>query len=76
MFILFDQEYNTELYGKEREIKGAVDMCKDLGLSITETISRIAAKFDFEYDVAKRYVNDFWENKADSNEEEDYGWAL
>jgi len=75
MFILFDQEYNTELYGKEQEVRGAIQAYKRVGLSIKEIINKLIEQFDFEHDVAERYVNDFLENKIDSNEKS-YGWAL
>ena len=75
MFILFDQEYNTKLYARDKAIIVAVETYKEVGKSMEETINRIAEKFDLEQDVAERYVKEVWENKVDSNEE-DYGWAL
>jgi len=76
MFILFDQEYNTELYAREREVKSAIRMCKKFGLSIKDTIKEVVEDFNLRQDIAERYVNDVWENKIDSNDEEEYSWAL
>ena len=33
--------------GRDREIKGAVEMCQDLGTSFVDTIRMIAKKFGF-----------------------------
>lgn len=74
MFILFDQDYNTEFYGRKQKISGAVEMCKDFGLSIKDSVSKIAEKFDITQERAERYVNEFWEKKTD--DDKDCGWAV
>ena len=65
MFILFDQDYNTKLYGDKREIIGAVEMCKDFGLSIKDAVNKIAEKFEFSKERAERYVKEFWNGRPE-----------
>ena len=69
MFILFDQEYNTKLYAEEyarnREIKGAVEMCKEFGFSIKDVIKKIAEKFGIAKERAEKYVNEFWNSRPE-----------
>ena len=65
MFILFDQDYNTKLYGIRREIIGAIKMCKDFGLSIKDSVSKIAEKFGIAKERAERYVNEFWNGRPE-----------
>ena len=65
MFILFDQDYNTKLYGDKCKIICAVEMCKDFGLSIKDTVNKIAEKFEFSKERAERYVNEFWNGRPE-----------
>ena len=65
---LFDQNKAVELYAeeyarkvaKESEIKGAVEMCQDLGTSFTDTIRMIAKKFGFTPDKSEDQVKTYW----------------
>ena len=65
---LFDQNKSVELYAeeyarkvaKESEIKGAVEMCQDLGTSFTDTIRMIAKKFGFTPDKSEDQVKTYW----------------
>ena len=45
---------------EESEIKGAVLMCKDLGISLTETITRIAKKFQLSESESSETVKQYW----------------
>ena len=45
---------------EESEIKGAVLMCKDLGISLTETITRIAKKFQLSESESSERVKQYW----------------
>ena len=83
MFVLFDQDYNTELYAQElakkyakeyaqeQAILNVAETCKDLGLSIEDSIKKIAAKFNINQERAADYVNDVWENKISSDKYSD-----
>ena len=71
MFILFDQDYNTELYAKEQAILTVAETFKDLGLSIEDYIKKIVAKFNINQERAANYVNDVWENKISSEKYSD-----
>lgn len=65
MFTLFSQEYNTEAYVREREVKSAIEMCQDFGSSMKETINKIAEKFNLSKDIAAGYVKEFCENNTE-----------
>lgn len=60
---LFDQNRAVENYGKEREVKGAVEMCQDLGTSFTDTIRMIAQKFGFTANESENQVKTYWKGK-------------
>ena len=45
---------------EESEIKGAILMCKDLGISSTETIKRIAEKFQLSESESSETVKQYW----------------
>ena len=45
---------------EESEIKGAILMCKDLGVSLAETIKRIAEKFQLSENESSEQVNQYW----------------
>ena len=64
MVMLFDQDYATEAYGRERErigeIKGAVKTYKKLGTSIEETIRSLISTFALTTEEATKYVRRFW----------------
>lgn len=45
---------------EESEIKGAILMCKDLGISLTETIKRIAEKFHLSEKESSEQVKQYW----------------
>ncbi len=47
----------SELIG---QIKGAVSMCKDLGLSMADTIKRIAEKFNLSEKESSDAVKQYW----------------
>jgi len=74
MFTLFDQEHVTKLYAKEyakeKSIIVAVEMCRDFGLAIKDSIKRIAEKFSLTKETAAKYVNDVWENKISSKDDD------
>ena len=44
----------------EGEIKGTVETYKELGLSLSETIHRIARKFDFSLQRSEEEVHKYW----------------
>ena len=64
MITLFDQEYAVEAYAenqkREGEIRGVVTTCKDLGISVEDTIRRIAEKFGFTIKESETAVADYW----------------
>ncbi|MCM1027290.1 MAG: transposase, partial [Roseburia sp.] len=45
---------------EESEIKGAILMCKDLGVSLAETIKRIAEKFHLSESESNETVKQYW----------------
>lgn len=45
---------------EESEIKGAILMCKDLGVSLAETIKRIAEKFQLSESESSEQVKQYW----------------
>lgn len=45
---------------EESEIKGAVLMCKDLGVPLAETIKRIAEKFQLSENESSEQVKQYW----------------
>ena len=45
---------------EESEIKGAILMCKDLGVSLAETIKRIAEKFQLSESESSETVKQYW----------------
>lgn len=45
---------------EESEIKGAILMCKDLGVSLAETIKRIAEKFQLSENESSEQVKQYW----------------
>ena len=45
---------------EESEIKGAILMCKDLGVSLAETIKRIAEKFQLSENESSEAVKQYW----------------
>ena len=45
---------------EESEIKGAILMCKDLGVSLAETIKRIAEKFQLTENESSEMVKQYW----------------
>ena len=47
----------SELVG---QIKGAVLMCKNLGLSLTDTINRIAEMFQLSENESTKTVKQYW----------------
>ena len=75
MFNLFDQEYVTKLYAKEKSIIFAAETYKykEVGKSMKETVNRIIEKFAIPQERAKEYVKDVWRNRINS---EDDDWNL
>lgn len=49
-----------EKIGRENTLKGAIEICHDLGLSIDETVIKIASKFSIAENEAKLKVNQYW----------------
>ena len=45
---------------EESEIKGAVLMCKNLGISLAETIKQIAEMFDLSENESDKSVKQYW----------------
>lgn len=45
---------------EESEIKGAIMVCKDLGVSLTETIRRIAEMFQLSESESSETVKQYW----------------
>lgn len=45
---------------EESEIKGAILMCKDLGVSLAETIKRITKKFHLSESESSETVKQYW----------------
>ncbi len=60
---LFDQDYATEGYARERSIETCISTCKEFGASIDDTIKKVAKRFELMYDDAADYVKYYWENK-------------
>ncbi|MBQ6774904.1 MAG: hypothetical protein IJP53_00410 [Synergistaceae bacterium] len=66
MFLLFDQGYNTEVYGhemrQEGKLQGTVEMCQQFGKPLAEAINIVAEKFGLTTSAAAGYVREFWKN--------------
>ena len=70
MITLFDQEYALNAYIGEKEdlaekrglIRGAVEMCQDMGQSFDSTVNRLTAKFNLPANKARAQVQEFWRN--------------
>ena len=45
---------------EESEIKGAILMCKDLGVSLAETVKRIAERFQLSENESSEQVKQYW----------------
>ncbi len=45
---------------EESEIKGAILMCKDLGVSLNDTIKRVAEKFQLPENESSKTVKQYW----------------
>ena len=68
MMLLFDQDYATEMYGKEREMEGrqegaieaTVKMCKRFGATVGEAINMLVGDFGLSAEDASQYVNKLW----------------
>ena len=45
---------------EESEIKGAVETYKDLGISLVETIKRIAERFQLSESESSETVKQYW----------------
>lgn len=64
MMQLYDQEEIWEIHvrseRRDAAIRTAVEMCQDFGMSILETVEKIAAKFNLSKDDAEEEVNEYW----------------
>ena len=72
LLYVLTQEYAMKIHDKEIEkkaraegekkglVRGAVETFQEVGISINETIDRIAAKFDLPLKEASSYVKKFW----------------
>ena len=45
---------------EESEIKGAILICKDLGISLAETIKRIAERFQLSESESSETIKQYW----------------
>lgn len=60
MKALFDQETAVENYAKEREKKGAVNMCQRMGATIDTAIDYIVDEFNISREQASKVVKAYW----------------
>ena len=64
---LFDQNKAVELYaeevGRDREIKGAVEVYQEVGTSFADTIKMIAKKFGFTPEKSEDQVKTYWKGQ-------------
>ena len=76
MMLLFDQDYATEMYGKECRQEGekvgrqegrqegaietTVKMCKRFGATVGEAINMLVGDFGLSADEASQYINKLW----------------
>lgn len=82
MMLLFDQDYVTEMYAREREEKGerrgekkgamknTVRMCQRFGATVDETIKMLAEDFGLPAERAAKYVNKHWKESTLKKEED------
>ena len=49
---------------KEGKIQGIIEMCKDFGSSVKDTVQKLVEKFNLSEDEAASYVNEFWLEKG------------
>ena len=68
MMTLFDEEQVMRAYveSEKREaaekaaVISAIEMCQEIGLSVSDTIKKIARKYELEESDAKTWVNRYW----------------
>lgn len=72
MMTLFDKEQVIRAYvesekkeaakkaAREAAMISAIEIYQEMGLPVSETIKRIAGKYDLEEDDAKAWVNKYW----------------
>lgn len=68
MMTLFDEEQVMRAYvesekkeaAKKAALISAIEMCQEIGLSISETIKKIALKYKLEEKDAKARVQEYW----------------
>ena len=64
MMTLFDEEHIVEIYAenkaREASVRSAVEVYQEIGLSISEVIKRIAAKFQLTDEDAEEKVRECW----------------
>ena len=82
MMLLFDQDYVTEMYAREREEKGerrgekkgamknTVRMCQRFVATVDETIKMLAEDFGLSPERAAKYVNKHWKESTLKKEED------
>ena len=80
--ILFDEKYIKKVYGIERtqlgKIGATVEAYKEFGISLSDTVQKLTAKFGLSEEEAYEYANRFWNPapNTDPYEDEEEGWAL
>ena len=68
--LLFDQDYVTDMYGREREKEGekkgamenTVKMCRRFSATLDEAINMLAQDFGLTAENAAQYVNKLWKD--------------
>ena len=70
MMSLFDVEYNLKIYGdniakeakEEGRIISTIEMCKEFGISFSDTVNKISSKFNLKEEEAENKVKAIWQN--------------
>ena len=64
MMTLFDEEQVMRAYveseKEEAAVISAIEMCQEIGLPVSETIKKVAGKYNLEEDDAEARVRKYW----------------
>ena len=64
MMTLFDEEQVMRAYveseKEEAAVISAIEMCQEIGLPVSETIKKVAGKYNLEENDAEAWVRKYW----------------
>lgn len=74
MMTLFDEEQVMRAYveserkeaAEEAAVISAIEMCQEIGLPVSETIKKIAEKYNLEDEDARAWMDRYWKREGDN----------